>query len=534
MFYDTVTSFKSRSLPVEIIIFFTAVCFLPFIIEIIGINVGLEWGESTLSQAVGREEIYRSMIGEFAHIMLESIAIIIATLTALLSFIHYLITKSPVIPIITSALFCAGIMDLFHLFVEIDVIRGNLSYDELISFSWSMSRFFNVLICLIGVGMLLLRSKTSSHNSTSSSPFLFFSTLILIVFCGLAVYLSLNLESFPNFLNFSTSDQYRPQDFYAFVLFFLAGYVFFEFFRLHPGPFSSSLILSVLPNLLCQLHMIYGHQVNFDNHFNIAHFLKILGYFIPFVGICYEYIQTYRVEKENELIIASSKKYLALGEMAGGIAHEINNPLAIISGNASMLKEKAKKGKLDPESAIKISQKIDKTIERIGDLITSLRRYSHNEINTTLSKVTIANILSQTYNLSQDRFKRHSVDFRIESGEFDDIEVLCREQEISQVLLNLLNNAIDAIGGLDKKWVRLSVAKTKNNFMEFLVTDSGTPPKKEYMRKVFDPFFTTKEVGKGTGLGLSICKSIIESHGGVLYLNEKNDNTQFIFSLKRA
>ena len=534
MFYDKIRSFKSRSLPIEIIVFFTIICFLPFILGIIGTNVGLEWKTSNFSTTIGSKEIYQAMTGEFIHIMLESIAVVIASLTAVLSFIHYLLTGSPVTPIVSLALLFAGLMDLFHLFVEIDIIQENFSNNEQTSLSWSMSRFFNVLICLVGVGILLLRGEKNNNNFKSNIVFMLFAQLILTILCGLSIYLYLSLESFPDFLISSTSSQYRPQDFYAFILFFLAGYVFFEFFRLYPSPFSSSLILSILPNLLCQLHMIYGHQVNFDNHFNIAHFLKILAYFIPFVGICYEYIQTYRIERENEILVAGSRKYLALGQMAGGIAHEITNPLAIIQGNISILREKAKKGKLDLENTIKFSERIDKTIERIVNIITSLRRYSRHEVNTNFDKVTISSILSQTYNLSQERFKQHDIDFRIESKGCDDISVLCREQEISQVLLNLLNNAVDAIKTLDDKWIILGITKTQSNFVEFRVTDSGIPPNKESIHKIFDPFFTTKAVGEGSGLGLGICKSIIEAHGGKMQLNENSNNTQFVFTLKKV
>ena len=534
MFDDSLESLKSKSLPKEIIIFFTVICFLPFIFEMIGTNMGLEWQTSNLSTPIGPKEIYRTMTGEFVHIMLESTAIIIATITALLSFIHYLITRSPVIPIVTIALFFAGIMDLFHLLVAIDVIQGGLPYNERISLSWSMSRFLNGLICLIGVGMLLLKGGRNDNNVKNDIVFMVGAKLILTILCGLSIYFYFGLESLPDFLMFSTNDQYRPQDFYAFILFLLAGYVFFEFFRLYPSPFSSSLILSVLPNLLCQLHMIYGHQVNFDNHFNIAHFLKILAYFIPFVGICYEYIQTYRIGREHEILIAGSRKYLALGQMAGGIAHEITNPLAIIQGYATILREKAKKGTLDSENAIKTSEKIDKTVDRIMNIMTSLRRYSRHEVNTDFGKVAVSSILSQTYDLSQERFKRHDIDFRMQSKEFDDILVFCREQEVSQVLLNLLNNAVDAVKALDNRWITLSVTTTQSNFIEFRVTDSGTPVNKESLHKIFDPFFTTKEVGKGTGLGLSICKSIIESHGGKIQLNENCKNTQFVFSLKQA
>ena len=130
----------------------------------------------------------------------------------------------------------------------------------------------------------------------------------------------------------------HPLDFYPFLLYFVTGFAYVELFRIRPNIFAYTLVLSSLPIMLCQLHMMYGSVAVYDGHFLIAHFLKIMAYFTPFLGISYEYIHTYMKDKERELLMANSAKFAALGEMAGGIAHEVNNPLAIIHGYASMPK----------------------------------------------------------------------------------------------------------------------------------------------------------------------------------------------------
>ena len=98
---------------------------------------------------------------------------------------------------------------------------------------------------------------------------------------------------------------------------------------------------------------------------------------------------------------------------------------------------------------------------------------------------------------------------------------------MSQVILNLLNNAFDAIENKDEKWVEVQTLQNKN-WVEIRVSDCGHGIPKEIQDKILQPFFTTKEVGKGTGLGLSISKGIIESHGGDLTIDNEAKNTTFV------
>ena len=108
----------------------------------------------------------------------------------------------------------------------------------------------------------------------------------------------------------------------------------------------------------------------------------------------------------------------------------------------------------------------------------------------------------------------------------------CRATQISQVLLNLLNNACDAIRDLPEKWIRIGYEESVAGF-ELSVTDSGTGIDRAILDKLFQPFFTTKGVNVGTGLGLSISKGIAESHGGSLEYDSSCPNTRFILSLPR-
>ena len=113
-----------------------------------------------------------------------------------------------------------------------------------------------------------------------------------------------------------------------------------------------------------------------------------------------------------------------------------------------------------------------------------------------------------------------------------DIFIECNPTQITQVLVNLLNNARDAIGDLSTKWIRVSVNDFED-IVEIKIIDSGKGIPLETVKKMFNPFYSTKEIGKGTGLGLSLSKTFIETHGGTFTYNENTINTEFVIVLPK-
>ncbi len=244
----------------------------------------------------------------------------------------------------------------------------------------------------------------------------------------------------------------------------------------------------------------------------------------------HDYIQSQLIVKEQESVIADSSKMAALGEMAGSIAHEINNPLAIISGNAQLLElELANPSVLNYSAkALTHTKKILGTIKRIEKIIKGLRLLSRDAAQDPMQSVAVKNLIDDTVSICHERFRHANIQIRV-SLEYKG-ELCCRDTQISQVLLNLLNNSFDAIVGKTYPWVELSVHQ-KNDFIEISVVDSGTGIPPEIQQKIMHPFFTTKEIGKGTGLGLSISKGIINSHGGKFFIEQNSLNTKFVIQI---
>lgn len=233
-------------------------------------------------------------------------------------------------------------------------------------------------------------------------------------------------------------------------------------------------------------------------------------------------------EKNQSLGLIQRSRMASLGEMAGGIAHEINNPLAIISGRAGFLKHQIEAGQFDAQSAVAVLDKIESVVQRITKIIRGLRSFSRNAEEDPFAKSSLKTIIDETLELCQERFRNHNVELR--SHHFDDVLIECRASQLGQVFLNLLNNAHDAVNGKPNSWVDIRVERTPER-VRVIVSDSGLGIPSAVADKIMQPFFTTKEVGKGTGLGLSISKGIVETHHGELSIDTAARNTTFVVDL---
>lgn len=164
--------------------------------------------------------------------------------------------------------------------------------------------------------------------------------------------------------------------------------------------------------------------------------------------------------------------------------------------------------------------KICSTAERVTKITLGLRKFARETRSDPLMGASVQEIVEDTLSFCTQRMKQYAINLRVPSIS-PASRVGCKPAEISQVLLNLLNNAVDAVHSLPEKWIELSVTET-GKFWEIAVTDSGRGIPPNIREKMGQPFFTTKEVGKGTGLGLSISRGIVGAHGGHLALDAES------------
>jgi PAS domain S-box-containing protein len=213
-------------------------------------------------------------------------------------------------------------------------------------------------------------------------------------------------------------------------------------------------------------------------------------------------------KRKFETELHQSQKFAALGVMAGGIAHEIRNPLAICSSSAQFLMEEDG----TPEFRRECAEKIHKGIQLTSAIIENLLKYSHPSTTARTTLVNLISLIKETQTL----VTYHAKILKIEMNSFFPREPVMVEGVatlLQQVFMNLFLNAINAMPtggrlGIDVKMVHSEV--------RVQVTDTGCGIPAREIGKIFDPFYTTSTVGKGTGLGLSLCYSIVKQHRGTI------------------
>ncbi len=239
------------------------------------------------------------------------------------------------------------------------------------------------------------------------------------------------------------------------------------------------------------------------------------------------------IEAGKEQLVASAR-LSALGMMAGSVAHEINNPLAIIHALASDLMEIVEtRGAAPPQVVARDSRRIRETADRIAGIVRSLRQIAREGSSDQSYPTSVSKIVEETLGICKERFRANGIKLLLPAS-LPKLTVFCREVQIEQGLLNLLQNAFDAVlENPGERSVQLDVS-SRAGAVVISVTDSGPGIPPALRSRIMEPFFTTKPVGKGAGLGLSLSKAIAEEHGGKLEYSEDQGRTCFSMVLPLA
>lgn len=564
------------------------VCILPMLLEMLGLDFSTQAATVVPPSMLGEQntvqltnEIHGVLRGSFVHTILEWSAFCTGVLTAILAFVHFALDRDVATPIVGLSMFYAGCMDAFHTLAADRLITGVAASETLIPFTWAICRLFSALILVVGVGFFLISPKRGFQSRGGKMSFLLTASIVLALFAYITIAICVQMEQLPQTM-FPHAVITRPWDIIPLVLFVVTGlFVLPQFYHRYPTIFAQSLIVSTIPQVATQLHMSFGSHALFDSDFNIAHFLKILAYLIPFIGLCLTYISIHydkeaalqqltqteerlkssnlRLEeniqklKSTQSQLVQNEKMSGLGQLVAGVAHEINNPVNFIHGNLVHTQQYIanlqdildlyQQYYPEPEPAIAdhideieldyLLNDLDKMLtsmkigsERIRNIVLSLRNFSRLD-EADAKPTDIHQGLDSTLLILGNRLKfaqgTSEISIVKQYGELP--LITCYPGQLNQVFMNILSNAIDSFADLQTDHKHLDLKPTicistefKKNQCFIQIADNGSGISKSMQTKIFDPFFTTKPIGKGTGLGLSISYQIVtETHGGRLY-----------------
>ena len=314
-----------------------------------------------------------------------------------------------------------------------------------------------------------------------------------------------------------------------------ASFFFLRKILVHNKP-DKMLILGILCNIL---FMINDAMLAFPL-IKYAFPLLFCSYFVEILRL------TYLTQRDSALKIQALEgeiiqigKVAELGYVAGNIAHDLRNPVALIKGSAHLVAKTMKKG---PEivDASKPSQhrnalaqkyiaNIFSGCERIETIIQTYLKMMYHE-NGETEELTISGVLDQAVNLCSSRL--NDLGPKVLKLDIQDFKLNGYENQLVMSFVNLLSNSCEAIADCQEKWIEVSTM-TQGNIAFIIMKDSGKIPE-EVAKNLFRKGFTTKSKGKGTGLGLAFVRKVILNHNGTIYLDTKNQNTCFIIKLSKV
>ncbi len=240
------------------------------------------------------------------------------------------------------------------------------------------------------------------------------------------------------------------------------------------------------------------------------------------------------LEKEFQAQFYQAEKMATIGTLTAGVAHEINNPLAAISGFAEGLKRRFRKveGQLDAQMTGDFNEYVNTIIsecDRCRDIVQTLLTFSR-PIASSLRPVDVNHCVTDTLFILQHHLRdRHDLSVQPDLGE-NLPYIMGDESQLKQVIINLLTNAFDAT--VDGGSIIVQTKLNEVGGVELIVEDTGYGIPPDVIDKLFEPFFTTKPVGQGIGIGLSTCYSIVKNHHGEISVSSvEGEGTSFLVTL---
>lgn len=400
-------------------------------------------------------------------------------------------------------------------------------------------RLTNVLLLFmffasIGETALCFGSGAYEAGLLNSTAPLVFGTGLWLMKSGYTTVARLFVVILSSFGAYALVASLGPESYFQFILLFASAFAIATF------SFEEKALMCVgvfLP-LLCFVILEVTHYAPIlgmsrpDFTTNQITLMHIVSVSLVWTLMMMHFVFFMRDRRRSQAQLILSAKMVAMARMASGLAHEVNNPLQLIVSYAERIMKQSGAATGAQAQVTESAQQIQSVAMRIASINKGLLALSRDTTHDPFLDVSARAMVKVALDFCRAHLEARQIQLHL-----DEIPaewcISGRETQLSEVILNVLNNAYDAVSDQVEKWIRIEV-KADREWIEFVISDSGEGVSEKVAGRIFDPFFTTKPPGKGTGLGLSISQSIVVAHGGQIYCDRGSSFTKFVVRLPRC